>query len=132
MTIDIADFFTIENEEQGIWYEPLDCGIEFKLLGASSDAAVTAGEQYDKDLTAAEKEQDVVKRARLNKDALVKRLAATIVDVRGKDGVQPEIKGKPLVYSKENILAILNGSAVIRDALLKGLATKSNFMMKKH
>ena len=132
MTIDIGDFFTVDNEKQGIWYEPVNCGIEFKILGISSDRSVTASEQYEKDLAHAEKESDPMKRKELEKEALIRRIGAVITDVRGKDGNEILMQGKPLSFSEGNINNILSSSTIIRDALLKGISTKSNFMTKKH
>ena len=130
MAIDISDFFTTDGEMNGVWYEPVvnghGIGIEFKILGNSSDQAIMAAEQFEKDSAVAEKETNVVKKTRLEGAALNKRIAAMIVDVRGKD-----LKGKPLTYSKENVEAILDGSKAIRTDIMKAFLDSSNFMTRK-
>ncbi len=139
MAIDIADFFTSRNEEEGIWFEPkvkkdgkeLGIGIEFRLLGNSSDAAVLAGELYEKELSVAEGEKDSVKKSHLERDALVKRIAAMVVDIRPKGGEEILIDGKPLSYSRQNVEAILAGSRVIRSQLLSAFMATENFMTRK-
>ena len=135
MTIDISDFFTTDGEMNGVWYEPVvnghGIGIEFKILGNSSDQAIMAAEQFEKDSAVAEKETNVVKKTRLEGAALNKRIAAMIVDVRGKDGKEIMLKGKPLTYSKENVEAILDGSKAIRTDIMKAFLDSSNFMTRK-
>lgn len=133
--VDISDFFTTDNEINGIWYEPCPYGkhtnIEFKLLGISSDVTVTAGDQYDKDMEAAKKETDPVKRDRLETEALVRRVASMVVDIRGKNGFVPKINGEPLTYTKENVKKILRGSRAIRNEFLKVIGGGEDFMTRK-
>lgn len=85
MTVDIADFFTTEGETNGVWYEPVvngrGIGIEFKVLGNSSDKAIMAAETYEKDLAACEKETDIVKKSRMERDALSKRIEVMVLDL---------------------------------------------------
>lgn len=135
MTVDIADFFTTEGETNGVWYEPVvngrGIGIEFKVLGNSSDKAIMAAETYEKDLAACEKETDIVKKSRMERDALSKRIEVMVLDIRGKDGREILIQGKPLTYSKESVMAILDGSKPIRTELLKAFTTSETFMTKK-
>lgn len=135
MEIDIADFFTTQKEEEGVWIEPKikgkGIGIEFKVLGTASDATVIAGEQYEKDSALAEAEKDPVKKSHLNRDALVKRISAMVVDIRSKGDNSILIHGKPLTYSKENVEAILTGSRAIRTELLNAFMDAGNFMTRK-
>lgn len=139
MAIDIADFFTTKNESEGIWFEPkikkdgkeTGIGIEFKLLGNASDEAVLAGEQYEKDLSLAEGEKDLVRKTRMEREALVKRISAMVIDIRARQGEEIVIDGKPLTYSKANVEAILEGSRVIRSQLLAAFMDTTNFMTRK-
>lgn len=135
MTVDIADFFTAEAEANGAWYEPVvngkGIGIEFKLLGNSSDKAIVAAEAYEKALAESEKETDIVKRSRMERDALSKRIEVMVLDIRGKDGREILIRGKPLTYSKEAVMAILDGSKPIKTELLKAFTSSETFMTRK-
>ena len=135
MAIDISDFFTTQKEKEGIWFEPkvkgVGIGIEFKVLGTASDATIIAGEQYEKDSALAENEKDPVKKSHLNRDALVKRISAMVVDIRAKDEGEILIRGKPLTYSRENVEAILMGSRAIRTELLNAFMDSGNFMTRK-
>lgn len=135
MAVDIGDYFTTDNETSGIWYEPVvngkGIGIEFKILGNSSDQAIMAAEQYEKDYALTEKETDVLKKTRMEAKALTKRISAMVIDIRGKDGKEIAIKGKPLVYSKENVEMILDGSKAIKSDIMKAFLDTSNFMTRK-
>ena len=135
MAIDISDFFTTDGEMNGVWYEPVvnghGIGIEFKILGNSSDQAIVAAEQFEKDSAVAEKETDVLKKTRLEGKALTKRIASMVIDIRGKDGKEITLKGKPLVYSKENVETILDGSKAIKSDIMKAFLDTSNFMTRK-
>jgi len=132
---DISDYFTKKNEEEGVWDEiRIDgkgIGWEFKIYGASSDEAVIASEQYEKDIEAASTEGDPVKRNQLETEAVIKRLVAVIIDIRRKDGKPFLIQGKPFQNTKENIRFILEQSRVIRKGLLSSLAGNTTFMTKK-
>lgn len=135
MAVDIADFFTTENEKEGVWYEPVingkGIGIEFKILGNSCDAAIRASEEYEKAIAASEKESDIVKRARLNSEAMAKRIEVMVTDIRGKDGKEILIKGQPLTYTKENVMMILNESKAIKSEILNAFTASETFMTKK-
>jgi hypothetical protein len=41
------------------------------------------------------------------------------------------LKGKPLVYSKENVETILDGSKAIKGDIMKAFLDTSNFMTRK-
>lgn len=133
--IDISDYFTATNEKEGIWYEPKvkgrGIGIEFKILGKSSDASAIANEYYEKALAEADKESDTAKRSRLEAIALAKRVAAMVIDVRGKDGKNVRYKGNQLVFSKQVVEEIMIESEPIRSDLLHTLVDTSNFTKKK-
>lgn len=135
-TIDISDFFTKKNEEEGIWYEPQvegrGIGIEFKLLGKASDANTIASEVFEKESDEASKEKDALKRKTLNDKALAKRIAAIVTDIRPVEGNSILIEGKPLTYSKETVEYILSQSSIISEDILKAFIERENFMTKKH
>lgn len=134
-TIDIADFFTKKNEEEGIWYEPQvegrGIGIEFKLLGKASDTNAIASEVYEKESDAASKEKDTIKKKDLSDKALAKRIAAIVTDVRPVGNNNIFIEGKPLTYSKDTVEYILSQSSVISEDILKAFIERENFMTKK-
>ncbi len=133
--IDIADFFTTSREKEGVWYEPViedvGIGIEFKILGYSSDQNVISAEVYRKEHEAAEKETDPVKKNNMERDAVCKRIASLVTDIRGKDGNEIRIDGKPLVYSDEVVRHILYENIDIRTDLFKATLDTPNFQMKK-
>ena len=134
-SVDISQFFTTSNEKEGCWIEPkvngIGIGIEFKVLGLSSDDVMIAADKYDKETEKIEKEADRVKKIKLGNDARVRRIASCVVDIRGKDGITPVIKGKPLTYSKEVVEEILMESPDIRDEILSASVNSANFMTKK-
>lgn len=133
--IDIADFFTTSREKEGVWYEPkiedVGIGIEFKILGYSSDQNVISAEVYRKEHEEAEKETDPVKKNNMERDAVCKRIASLVTDIRGKDGNEIRIGGKPLSYSEEVVREILYENIDIRTDLFKATLETPNFQMKK-
>ena len=80
--INLEDFFTTDNEKEGIWYEPkiggIPCGIEFLVTGRGSDENVANSERYDKDVAGAEDIKDPVERAH-KKSVLDANFVATFV-----------------------------------------------------
>ena len=133
--VDIADFFTTSREKEGIWYEPhvddVGIGIEFKILGYSSDQNVISAEVYRKEHEAAEAETDPVKKNNMERDAVCKRIASLVTDIRGKNGNEIRIGGKPLVYSEDVVRQILYENIDIRTDLFKATLDTPNFQMKK-
>lgn len=132
---DVSKFYTTKNESEGVWYElkfsGMNTGIEVKLYGILSDAAVLADEAYDKEIDEAEKESDVIKRAHLRREALIKRNAAMISDIRGKDGTPLEMDGKPLEYSRQAVEELLRNSRELMADLMKAIGNSKVFMTKK-
>lgn len=134
-SVDISKFFTTSNEKEGCWIEPkikgVGIGIEFKILGLSSDEVMIAADKYDKESEKIEKESDRIKKIKMGNEARIRRIASCIVDIRGKDGAKPLINGKPLEYSKEIVEEILLESPDIRDEILAASINTENFMTKK-
>lgn len=133
--VDIADFFTTSREKEGVWYEPkvddVGIGIEFKILGYSSDQNVISAEVYRKEHEAAEAETDPVKKNNMERDAVCKRIASLITDLRGKNGNEIKIGGKPLTYSEDAVRQILYENIDIRTDLFRATLDTPNFQMKK-
>lgn len=137
-TINISDFFCTTREKEGVWYEAKlgngnGTGIEFKMLGPSSDENAIAAEAYSKRHDEIEKEKDPKKSAELQRDAVCKRIAAVITDIRGKDGAElVDDDGKEIKYSEKVIYKILDENIEIRTDLLNALFETSTFMKKKN
>lgn len=105
--IEITKFFNVTREKEGVWYEPkingIPLGLELKVLGPSAEAVRKASVEYD---TAHEKADELFKKEPgkaldMEQEALAKRAAACVVDIRGKGGNTITVEGKPLEFSKE-------------------------------
>ena len=128
--IDISKFFNITREKEGVWYEPkingVPLGLELKILGPSAEEVRKAAIEYDKAHEESVKmiKTDQGKALDMEQEALSKRAAAAVVDIRGANGNVIKIDGKPLVYSKEIIerLFFENGD-ITGDVLVATLNT---------
>ena len=133
--VDIADFFTTSNEKEGVWFEPeirgKKLGIEFKILGSASDENIKSADIYNKEHEQAEKETDPLKKVTKEREAVCKRIASIITDMRPAAGKKIVVKGEPLTYSPEMIQKILWENIEIRTALFSPSIDDANFMTKK-
>lgn len=137
-TINISDYFCTTREKEGVWYEAklgngTNTGIEFKILGPSSDENAIAAEAYSKQHDEIEKEKDPKIAAKMQREAVCKRIAAVITDIRGKDGMQlVNDDGTEIKYSYDVVYKILDENIEIRTDLLNALFETSTFMKKKN
>ena len=104
-TVDIADFFCVENEEKGVWLQPELDGIkpEYELLlrGFNSKEAEDTVYQFEKDLKVLEDAEDNGDTERKRKAVIAKRASVFIKDIRGIGGKKLVVHGEPLEFSPE-------------------------------
>lgn len=132
--VDISDFFTKENSEKGVWYEPNvngKIGLEFLVIGAESNEAAEVLAQYDKDAARIEEIKDADKKNEESRKALAEAVAKLVKDIRGAEGIKPMINGKPLTYNHATIFAIMYNSFPIANEILRFSRKASGFMAKK-
>lgn len=130
--INLEDFFSTTKESEGIWIDPLGMGVEFKILGASSDVNAISAEEYSKAEDEANKVDDIVRQRNLKRDAICKRIASMVIDIRAKDGNEIMFGGEPVKFSKELITKFCYENVELRTALLNAIFDSTNFMKKKY
>lgn len=91
-TLDISKFFSKQNEEDGIWYEPkvrgVGVGFEVKVYGPNSTAAAIAQDKYQKAKDEIAKIEDLKVRNEATDKMLAEYAAALVADIRGLNGVK--------------------------------------------
>lgn len=133
--VDIADFFTKENSEKGVWFEPNvgggRLGLEFLVIGSESNEAAEILAQYDKDIGKVEEIKEADKRNEETRKALAQAVSKLVKGIRGADGIEPVINGKPLTYSPAVVYTIMYNSFPIANEILRFSRKASGFMAKK-
>ena len=88
--INIEDFFTEDNEKEGIWFEPkikgVPCGIEFLVTGRGTDENIANSERYDKTLAELEDIKDPLEKVQKTKKADADRVAEFVKGIRAAAG----------------------------------------------
>lgn len=133
--VNIDEFFTTTNENTGVWHEPVidgvGCGFELLLTGANTDENVIASDQYSKDLKELEKVKDLKKKSEQRKRLDAARMAGFVHGIRGKDGNELRLNGKPLEYSDDFIKELMYESFPLQEDTFKFCFKTSNFMQRK-
>lgn len=128
--IEVSNFFSRKNEEEGKWFEPLvgdvKCGIEFKVYGPNSDANSLAEDIFEKERELADTIEDYTERHAAVKAALLKRTSAVCADIRGANGKELTIHGRPV--TKDDIPEIIFQSPILAVEILKFNGSQSNFL----
>lgn len=130
--INIEDFFTVDNEKDGVWFEPKingnPCGIEFLVTGAGTDANIAASERFEKEMAKLEELKDPIERSEKRKILDANRVAENIKGIRPADGKNLMFGGKPLEYSVPLIQQIMLKSPLIKIEIVKFAVKTENFI----
>lgn len=134
-TVELSKFYTRQNEVDGVWYEPkigLDgIGLECKIKGPSSDEAVLAGDEYRKAQDEGSTIEDEKEKREFEERAVAKLVASLICDVRGKDGNEITLHGKP--FEINDMKELIYESPMIAADIMRFQSKKENFLeMKKN
>lgn len=132
-TLDISSFFSRENEEKGVWYEPTvkgqKVGFELRIYGPNSKAVSIADEKFQKERDEANAIEDNSEKAKKMDEILARRFASYISDIRGKDGLKLEMNGKEV--TKDDIFTIIYNSPVIALDISRFAMKQDNFLGNK-
>ena len=124
--INIEDFFTEDNERDGIWFHPsikgMPCGLEFLLTGKNTDENIAATERYEKKLSELEDEKDPVEKAQKAKVLDANRVAEFVKGLRVAKGFDVDFGGKPIEYSEALVQQIFLKSPLIKVAVINFVA----------
>lgn len=133
--INIEDFFTVDNEKDGIWFEPkindIPCGIEFLVTGTGTDENVAASERFEKEMAKLEDLKDPIERTKQRKILDANRVAEVIKGIRPANGKDLQFGGKPLEYSVPLIQQIMLKSPLIKMEIVKFAVKTENFIKRE-
>lgn len=133
--INIEDFFTTKNEEEGMWFEPsiegIPCGIEFLVTGLHAEENVSKMEHFDKLQSDLSKIKDPIERAKERKRLDAKRVASLVKGIRATEDCEINFEGKPLEFSIPLIEELFYQSPLIKLAVADYSLKVVNFMNRK-
>jgi hypothetical protein len=133
--INIEDFFTVDNEKNGIWFEPKingnPCGIEFLVTGRGTDENIAGTERFEKAISETEDIKDPLERIKKQKELDANRVAEFVKGIRCSEGNDVLYGGKPLEYSVPLIQQILLKSPLIKDAIVEFARDTTNFIKRE-
>lgn len=134
-TINIEDFFTDDNEKEGIWFEPkikgVPCGIEFLVTGTGTDENVAGTERYEKEMAETEDIKDPIEKVKKQKEIDANRVAQFIKGIRAAEGSELKYGGKPLEYSVPLIQKLLFKSPLIKMEIIRFAKDTANFIKRE-
>ncbi len=134
-TVNLEDFFTEDNERNGIWFEPkIDgrpCGIEFLVTGAGTDSNLVENERYDKAMAEAEDIKDQIEKVNKKKEIDANRVACLVKGIRAVKGKNVMFEGKPLEYSVPLIQKLMLKSPLIKLEIVKFATKTANFIKRE-
>ena len=131
--INVGDFYSKDNEENGMWYEAkvrgVGTGIEFKLFGPNSSASAVAQDKYQKARDEIAKIEDVKAKNEATDKMLAEYAAALVCDIRGKDGQELQNEdGTPVTV--KDVYTILFNAPVLASDIAKFETNQNNFLSK--
>ena len=133
--INIEDFFTDDNEKEGIWFEPkikgVPCGIEFLVTGTGTDENVANSERYEKEMAETEEIKDPIEKVKKQKEIDANRVAQFIKGIRAAEGSDVQYNGKPLEYSVPLIQKLLFKSPLIKMEIIRFAKDTANFIKRE-
>lgn len=128
--VDIAQFFSRDNENNGVWFEPeikgKKCGFEFLVCGVNSNTASLADEKWSKKKSELESIKDPKERAEKDDEIFAERIAGFILDIRGKDKKRLIANGKEV--TKDDIPLIIYNSPALAVEVSKFASSLENFL----
>lgn len=131
--LDVAQFFSRENENNGVWFEPeikgVKCGFEFLVCGVNSNTASLADEKWNKKKSELESIEDPEARAKRDDEIFAERIAGFILDIRGKNKKRLIAKGKEV--TKDDIPLIIYNSPALAVEVSKFASNLENFLGQK-
>ena len=133
--LNIEDFFTEDNEKEGIWFEPKinnePCGIEFLVTGTGTDENVVASERFEKNMSELEDVKDPIEKTQKKKVLDANRVAEFVIGIRSAGGKEVLYGGKPLEYSVPLIQQILLKSPLIKMEIVRFAMNTANFIKRE-
>lgn len=133
--VNLEDFFTDDNEKNGIWFEPkikgIPCGFEFLVTGTGTDENIANSERFEKALSETEDIKDPIERVKKQKILDANRVAEFVKGIRATEGHEVLSGGKPVEYSVPLIQKILLKSPLIKQELIRFAKDTANFIKRE-
>jgi len=132
-SIDISQFFSLQNEEDGVWFEAkagsVPTGIEFLVYGPNSKKAWESNNNYQKALDALDDEADEEYKREESNALLIEAVASRCGDIRGKNGKKIMMGDREV--NKNDIKSILSQSPLLATSILKFCQKSDGFLEKR-
>jgi hypothetical protein len=133
--INIEDFFTVDNENEGMWFEPKvngePCGIEFLVTGRGSSENTANTERYEKELAKLQDIKDPIEKVDKAKELDANFVATFVKGIRPAEGAKLNFGGKPLEYSVPLIQKFLFKSPLIKGEIVAFAKDTTNFIKRE-
>lgn len=133
--VNLENFFTDDNEKDGIWFEPkikgIPCGFEFLVTGTGTDENIANSERFEKAMAETEEIKDPIERVKKQKVIDANRVAEFVKGIRATEGNEVFSDGKPVEYSVPLIQKILLKSPLIKLELIKFAKDTANFIKRE-
>lgn len=133
--INIEDFFTEDNEKDGIWFHPsingIPCGLEFLVTGKNTDENIAGTERYERKLAELEDETDPIEKARKQKELDANRVAEFVKGLRVAKGFEVNYGGKAIEYSEPLVQKIFLKSPLIKVEVINFVMKTANFIKRE-
>lgn len=133
--VNLEDFFTDDNEQDGIWFEPkikgIPCGFEFLVTGTGTDENIANSERFEKAMAETEDIKDPIERVKKQKILDANRVAEFVKGIRASEGHEVLSGGKPVEYSVPLIQKILLKSPLIKLELIRFAKDTANFIKRE-
>ncbi len=133
--INLEDFYTLENESNGFWHEPvidgIPMGMQFLVIGVHSDEGVSLMEHYDRLSREIKKEKDPEIRAKKEAENDAERVAALVKGVRAAEGYELKKGDKKVDFSLPMVRDFLLNAPLVKMNLIEFAINTANFMNRK-
>lgn len=130
-TLNVSKFFSKQNEEDGIWYEPkvrgVGVGFEVKVYGPNSTAAAIAQDKYQKARDEIAKVEDLKAKNEATDKMLAEYAAALICDIRGMNGVEL-VNDDDTPVTIKDVKNILYNAPIIASDIARFETNQNNFL----
>ncbi len=133
-TINIENFFTEKNEQEGVWHEPVidgkPIGLEFLLIGIHPEEVAVKLEELDERSEAIRKsDKDDLKKREELEDLDAERVAILTKDIRAKNGATLVVNDEPIEFSVEFMKDFYKKCPSIKMDNIEFVLKSSNFMI---
>lgn len=133
--VHIEDLFTSENEEKGIWIEPVingkGIGIELLVVGGGTDEAMADDEHYESLYTEAEQIKDPIQRKHKQMEVDAERCARLVKGIRPAKNCDVDFGGKEIEYSVPFIEELFLKSPLIKKYVATFASKTANFIKRE-